>query len=303
MATKRVGFNSIKSNNTIIVYGSGNMYQNATELLKAYTYAQSLNPSYNNIITIVVHPGYYNFANYSHFTLNTSWINLTSLTGQPDVYIGDEYYYDSHEDGGGKINVTNENITVRGIVAWYFNFGEPGPFRVIDSGAMNTKVENCVGGVYSFGHSSGYMFVNYTEYINCVGGNESFGSYGYEGTNYGRYIGCKGGDASFNSNLNYGYVTDHGFYKNCEGGQYCFNYGSNVDITNTVEMYNCICEGYGFGNVNTYSVGYFVGCTLRGGVMPANWFGSVYSGGAIHCTDMMGGFSYGVGPGGSQVYY
>ena len=153
-------------------------------------------------VSVIVAPGEYNFVAPSSFTLNSSGIDVKSLTGKKDVLIN-------------SVSVSSDYVYVSGI-----NCGV-GKFTV-SSGLSNIIIENCEGGNDSFG--AGVIASGIFNY--CTGGSGSFGS---GGTASGAFNNCIGGDYSFGGDGG----TASGAFNNCIGGVSSFGSGGTLNGTLT----------------------------------------------------------------------
>jgi hypothetical protein len=146
----------LEGTNYVYVAGDGTPTENGTELLSVYSDVK-VAPflSADNVMTIVIGPGLYKFG--SEFVLDTEYVNIVSLTGNPDVIL--------QLDGIGNIsvlNITCSNIFVKGISV--------GTIRKITiQTGIECVCENCIGGDGSFSADE-----LPGTFINCVGGAGSF---------------------------------------------------------------------------------------------------------------------------------
>lgn len=180
--------------------------------------------------TVIVAPGEYNFGS-SGFTLNTSRIDVKSLTGKKDVLVN-------------TVNVQSDYCYVAGI-----NCRE-GSFVVSDN-LSNIVIENCEGrGVNSFcGEFQNGVTASGT-FIDCIGGDYSFASYGVAS---GKFIRCIGGDYSFGTE---GTLTGH--FEDCKGKDYSF--GENGLINSNATFIRCEGGIESFGSGGTISNSKFIDC-------------------------------------------
>ena len=181
-------------------------------------------------VTVIIAPGEYNFGS-SGFTLNTSRIDVKSLTGKKDVLVN-------------IVNVQSDYCYVAGI-----NCRE-GSFVVSDN-LPNIVIENCEGrGANSFcGELQNGVTASGT-FIDCVGGNYSFASYGVAS---GKFIRCIGGDYSFGTE---GTLT--GRFEDCKGKDYSF--GANGLINSNATFIKCKGGNNSFGSGSTISNSKFIDC-------------------------------------------
>jgi hypothetical protein len=192
---------------------------------------------------VIIAPGYYNFA--SDFLVDEEYVDIVSLDGNRSVIF----------NGSGTINVTANNIFIKGIDVQNKNF-------TIATNLDGLNVENCKGGSYSFGGddtSISPITVSGT-FTNCEGGNFSFGAYGVAS---GTFINC---------------LAKSGF-----GIFYPSGVASGTFI-------NCRTINEGFGGQNALASGYFENCEAGGASYGAGSLG-VASGTFINCKG--GGASFG----------
>ena len=262
----------------VYVAGKGTPQENGEELKAAYATAQTMSPSSTNRISVIVGPGKYFNSSPAVFPLadgqfefSTNYIDVISLTGEPDVFL-------SGISVGGfsylKGMNTSEALSLGGVQAG---------FNLIDS-KPNQKIENCVGGNYSFGWGGNVEGT----FINCIGGSGSFAS----ATGAMPPIGI--------TDLFVGNIS--GIFINCEAGPNSFgNYLIATGVpTLTGTFTNCKAGSSSFGN-DSYNIG---GTTLSGVFTncvggPAAFAGfqaSILSGTFIDCKGEMGAFTGGFGP-------
>jgi hypothetical protein len=198
----------------------------------------------------------------------------------------------------GTISVITNDIFVKGIDVGVKNF------KIGDDLSL-LKVENCKGGVFSFGGDPTFgenpITVSGT-FIDCTGGFRSFGTYG---TASGTFTNCHGGFRSFGANGiasgtftnchggfdSFGtYGTASGTFTNCIGGDYSFAGNGTASGTFT----NCIGYDYSFGANGTAS-GTFTDCV--GGYSSFGTYGTA-SGTFTNCQGGIGSFgTYGTASG------
>lgn len=181
--------------------------------------------------TVIVAPGEYNFGT-SAFEVDTSGINIISLTGKKDVLINSinvstNYVYVSGINcGTGKFDVSSglPNIIIENCEGGNYSFcGEGGN---VASGTFNY----CTGGDYSFGGAGGNVSGTFN---NCIGGNYSFGGSG--GSITGALINCKLTSGTFKTPIGAGKI-----YNCIDGNGNLVNYpevGSNLNGTNYLMVY------------------------------------------------------------------
>jgi len=247
----------------VYVAGNGTPTENGNELTAAYTLAQTMSPTATNRITVIVGPGKYleTTSTFSQFEFTTDYIDVVSLTGNPDVFL-------SGISVGGICYIKGMNTSQ----AISLGGAQPG-FNLTNSPSTQ-KIENCIGGNNSFGWGGN---VNGT-FINCIGGNSSFAS----ATNFtppfgivdlgggnigGIFINCTAGNNSFGNTLLFSPSNLTGTFVDCTGGDSCFGYDNfNIGgITISGIFTNCI-GGVGMfaGSQASTLSGTFTNC--KGGI-------------------------------------
>ena len=274
------GGGGLEGTNYIYVAANGTDVENAVELQAAYTTAQGMSPSATNRITIVGAPGYYNFGS-TPFTMSTQYIDLVSLDGNRSIIF-------NSSDSNGNINITADNVFVKGIDLQTKSF-------VVASLLNYLKVENCKGGNNSFNNTN-FSYVLAGTFINCEVGNDSFYSTQISGTyencvtgNYG-FVGYITGILKNCTTNSYSYgvgftnnASCNGTFINCTGYDYCFrstcdglflncrvnDYGFAWYDFASGKFYNCIgrqdCFSTGSLSGSTQASGRFVNCTTESG--------------------------------------
>jgi hypothetical protein len=183
---------SLGGENYIFVNSDDTPENNGIAFYNAYETAKTLTPngaaiSSTNQVTIVLATGIYSNSNLpfgaNYVTMDTEWINVTSLTGEPDVAI------DSSPFSPDILNVSANNVKITGITSL--------------NGVDSLICEDA-------GNMAGCVFTN------CIVGPNSFGSYGFNAS--GTYVNCTAGDASFGGSGG----SALGYFINCVGNQYCF---------------------------------------------------------------------------------
>lgn len=281
--------------NFVYVAADGTDTANATALQAAYTTAQGMSPSATNRITILAAPGYYNFGS-TTFTMSTQYIDLVSLDGNKSVIF-------NSSNSAGTISITASDVFVKGI-----DVGTK-QFRVASSLSL-LKVENCKGGLGSFGYRG---TINGT-FTNCTGGGSSFAGGGFisppagvtdNGSTAiasGTFINCTAGDSSFGLDTpGSGLGQASGIFVNCTGVTEAFGSSGTASGTFT----ECVGGFVPFGAGGTAS-GTFFRCI--GGTGAFGGYGGTFSGTATSCqgdTNSFGGVSM-FGTGGTltgKLYY
>jgi hypothetical protein len=168
--------------------------------------------------------------------------------------------------------------TLTNCTAGDFSFGRTdllGQPTIIEKSQLN----NCKAGVNSFSVGN----VDDSSFINCVGGDESFGA----NIANSIYKNCKGGNNSFGAGqlLSWPDLTAGGNFYNCEAGDGSF--GINISNGN---YYYCIAGGDSFtGRTQGGMGGYAAYCK---GMNPTSSGSST----AIYCTDATNNpVNYGLG--------
>jgi hypothetical protein len=258
-----IGNFTLGGTNYIFVNANGTPAQNGAAVKSAYTAAQAMTPNGSaisaiNRIVILLAPGYYSFneAVDGPFTVDQSFIDLESLSGNTDVYFSSIQVY------AGTL-IFGLDVRLVGIDTTKNNYYTHGAFAIAsigDAGSENIIAKNCVGGDYSFSSfSKGF----YGIYDNCVGGNYSFCSTG-DGTapagitsiatgnflSYGTIKNCTAGLLSFVAGINSvsvpaGTITNYGLIENCTavGNSFCY---SEFRAQNAGTIKNCNSGGDSF---------------------------------------------------------
>jgi hypothetical protein len=260
----------------VFVAANGTNVQNAAELQAAYVTAQGMSPSITNRITVIAAPGNYDFST-ANFEMDTQYIDLVSLDGNRSIVF----------NGLNTIEITANDVFVRGVDVGTLTFTIANSLNLL-------RVENCIGGDFSFGGNGGTASGTFT---NCTGKNGSFGGSG--GTASGTFTNCQGGDLSFgtygtasgtfNSCIGLyesfgGQSTASGVFKYCTGGDFSFGGGNWASGTFT----NCQGGDYSFGG-QLDADGTFTNCT--GGYGSFGGDSGTASGVFKYCTG--GEFSFG----------
>jgi len=259
-----IGNFTLGGENYIFVNSNGTPEENGAALKSAYLYAQTLTPNGNpisatNRVVILLAPGYYSFdeAVDGPFTVDQSFIDLESLSGNPDVYFSSIQVY------AGTL-IVGLDVRLVGIDTTKNNHYTHGAFAIAsigDAGSENIIAKNCVGGDYSFSSfSKGF----YGIYDNCVGGNYSFCSTG-DGTapagitdvstgnfiNFGTIKNCSAPELSFVTGINSvsspaGTIANYGTIENCTStgiSSFCY---SEFRVQNAGTIKNCSAGSFSF---------------------------------------------------------
>jgi hypothetical protein len=280
------GGGGLEGTQYIYVAANGTDIENAAELQAAYDLAKTMSPSASNRITVIAAPGNYKFP--STFVMDTEFIDLVSLTGNPDVVLdiqldaslnGDPFNYISTPFSyilSECIVISNNNIYVKGIKGktysspTYANWFYSGPEYVLPiwiENNLDIKLENCIGGYMSFGGdktegSNPPININGI-FINCdvINGSGFGGAFSGNANGYFENCNVVGQFQAF------GHYSSNGVFVNCStGGQF-----SRDNVTGT--FINCTGQNFSFGLVN--SSGTFTNCKA------GDWsFGSGFGSGA-----------------------
>jgi hypothetical protein len=229
----------------IYVTGNGgNSTENGEELLAAYNLAKTMTPFGNSLhdqnrIAIVIAPGryYVSFSPNGRWDIDTNYIDIISLTGEPDVFIEDN------------INITANDVLIRGLYSTYDIY--------VDSNLVNLRMENCLAynlakGNWNFDND---VYISGT-FIDCEAMNSGFAA-DAGGTASGTFINCKAsqGFGSFNGNAG-------GVFTNCttSNGGFAFTQSDGYGIADGT-FTNCVSpyESFGGGEFGS-APGVFTNC-------------------------------------------
>jgi hypothetical protein len=284
----------------LFVTADGTDVENAAELQAAYDAAKTMSPSADNRITVVAAPGNYKFP--STFVMDTEYIDLVSLTGNRDVIfdlegITDPFQFDPITFDiisiGECLLIDTDNVFVKGIKGkfylspnldeWYYandglNQDYILPIQVSDN-LPNIVVENCNGGIFSFGGDYTYNNPINTSgtFINCEGREESFGS----GLTPGTFINCKSKQGSFGGLSG----EASGVFENCKSERISFG-GLSGEASGT--FLNCDSNGdSSFGGF--LASGIFINCQSANDSFGGS-FGATLTGKLYYCRLTLGTF-------------
>lgn len=250
----------------IKVCAEGTPVQNAQEVVAAYAQAQSLVPTKDNVITIILSPGEYAFN--GAFVLNTDYINLVTLTGNMDAVfdradVSGDPFSSSPLDVAYCLSLECDEVLVSGIQGKIRNspnfnsYAGVSDFRLpinIADGQIDYTFINCHGGDFGFGAdlTEGSLPKNILgRFENCEGGLSSFAYYGNAD---GTFINC-----SAISDNSFGFFGScGGFFSDCVSGRNGFSYSGIAGGT----FIRCKASSSSFGCLNKAS-GTFTDC--RGG--------------------------------------
>jgi hypothetical protein len=272
---------------------SGNNVSITTNI---YTYTYS---------TLIIAPGYYQMS--STFNIDTEGVNVTSLSGEPDVFIYWPQNYDMMTGTPSWVYVSANNVTITGISTVLEI--PTGPQGLLGSGQIRLgdnlnklTMKNCIGGDYSFGAGQNQNSFNISgTFINCkVKGSYGFGTnyalisgtfidcentsyygFGYNGCSLsGTFINCKSTNLNGSGGYGFGYGGIlSGVFNNCsELGNAGFGQGTST-LSGTFN--NCTGGDYCFGSSNnTSNSGVWINCVA--GV--SCWVGNNNSGTFYNCV-------------------
>lgn len=225
----------------ISVYANGTDIQNAAELLAAYDEAKTMFPADTNRITIIAAPGYYNFGT-TPFTMEAEYIDLVSLDGNRSIIFNASLNISNRTEGS--ISVTANDVFVKGVDVQTKNF-------TIISNLNLLKVENCIGGDFSFGGDplfQGLGEIVSGTFINCQGGDFSFGAvFGHLSGTFTNCVAANNGMGGFGGQLS-------GIFTNCQGGTGSFGSISSGTCN------SCIAGDNSFGGDGGTASGTFNSC-------------------------------------------
>jgi hypothetical protein len=261
----------------IYVAANGTDVENAAELQAAYSEAQMRLPTFSKRITIIAGPGNYNFES-NVFTMDTDFIDLVSLDGNRSIFFNAPFDLSTPEKGS--IFITANDVFVKGVDVQIKQFKTNPLLNLL-------KIENCTGGNNSFGDINAAG-----TYINCIGGDFSFGG---NGISSGTFINCKGGVFSFGGGQMV--PTSSGIYENCEGGSYSFG-GSFMGGVSSGTYTNCKAGGFSFGT-NGNVQGIYNNCIGEN----ASWTNSFLTGKLYFCRLTYAQSSPSPAPGGALVAF
>jgi hypothetical protein len=241
----------------VFVDSKGTPEQNGSTLLAAYNTAKTMSPSISNVVTVLVAPGEYVFN--QQFTLDTQYINLVSITGNRDVFLGrsdlaDPFNFSNFRQPSS-VFVNANNVYVKGIISKTYTSANYNSYWgssvymlpiIVNKNLGGIVLENCQGGPFSFGDpdlSSGININVSGTFLNCTGGVMSFAGDtlagpGSGGTASGTFTNCVAGQYSFGSS-----GTASGIFNNCTAG----SSGFATDGTASGTFTNCVAGTDSFG--------------------------------------------------------
>jgi len=255
------GGGGLTGSNFTVVSAAGTPTENATSLQAAYDAAKAIGGfTATNRYTIVVSPGYYSFP--TTFLLDTPYIDVVSLTGNRDVIIdlggADAWPTSNPNTLLPYINVSVDNIYVRGfdtVFAPSAYWGGTIKYNFkIGNNLSNIVIENCEGGLFSFGGDPSFGSNPQTvsgTFIKCEG---SFQAFAGGGTAAGTFIDCYATEGE-----NFGnWGTASGLFKNCEIGTGFSDKGFGTNGLANGTFIECVCSSRLAGQGT--AAGYFLRC-------------------------------------------
>ena len=220
----------------------------------------SINPL-EQPVTLVIEPGYYLIT--SDFSID-ALVNVTSATGQPDVYItgGDIKIKSGANNDDYPILINGLNTTSN---AFEFGSGDAGVGTqnssiYVEGNLDFITVMNCVSkGWWSFGVDPSETGTITSTFINCEGGEFSFGSGTHNTIGSAKFINCKSEQKSFGYKST---IQETAKFEQCSGeGNELFGYESPSCKGTFIE---CTANGDGaFGADAVLVEGRFINCTAE----------------------------------------
>ena len=309
------GGGGVDGSNSVYVTQQGTAAESGVLLLQAYQDAIAKIGAGSEPSTLIIGPGDY--------SIPTDWqlnqlVNVTSLTGQPDVNItnGNIAVGSGANDAAHPITITGLNLQTTTLTVGsnlssitFKNCIALGEGSFSGGSSISSRFEDCIGGYNSFGSggnsTASGIFIrckagadpeslmegafgaigNTSGYFEDCGGVETAGGstdieklFGEGGVCNGVFYNCKAGNFSFGYQC---FVVGADFY-NCVGKLGCFGYQNYFDFT-TGNFYNCKAEGASFGSSMGNS-GLLSNCI-------SGSFGEIVDGGmAFSCYSSSGGF-------------
>jgi len=273
--------NKLNSANYVTVKVTDNAITNGNNLLAAYSLAKTTLPngaslSTVNRLAVILPAATYDLGTQS-LILDTQYIDIVGSTSDRS-----KHYITSNvgEISRGTVQQTANdvklfNLTIKNSNTTYspLTLSTTSPAAYFPNTNLNlTYVENVL-----FTSNSNYTWSTRTAieysgtFINCTGGNKSFG---YNGTASGTFTNCTGG--------NYSFGDASGNFTSCTSGIGSFG-GDGGAATGTFT--NCTGGDYSFGGSGGTASGTFTNCT--GGNYS---FGGIASGNFTDCTAGIGSF-------------
>jgi hypothetical protein len=152
-----------------------------------------------------------------------------------------------------------------------------------ESGISGSTLTNCTADGFSFGRTNvpgQTNIIENSQLNNCKAGVNSFA---IKNSDDSSFINCVGGDESFGANI------ANGIYKNCKGGNNSFGAGlqSWPDLIAGGQFFNCVADENSFGSEYANGAFYYCVCNGNGG-----WIGNAQGGMggyAAYCKGMRSG--------------
>jgi hypothetical protein len=267
--------NKLNSANFVTVKVIDNAIVNGNNLLAAYSLAKTINPngiakSATNRLAVILPAAIYDLGTQS-LVLNTEFIDIIGSTSDRDkhyiksnVGVANKGVVEQTADNVKLYNLTIHNINTTFSDGSYDQNPDRATVYHPSSNLPLTYLENIkfLGDDTSI--FSMRMSITYSgTYVNCTGGDFSFGGAGRGGggnaggTLSGTFINCTGGHYSFGGGDEQG-GTLSGTFKNCTGGDLSFGGGGGSElglfdgnngghITSTAVLENCTGGNYSFG--------------------------------------------------------
>ena len=251
--------NKLNSANYVTVKVTDNAIVNGDNLLAAYSLAKSTNPngiakSASNRLDIILPVAIYDLGTQS-LTLDTQYIDIIgSTTDRNNHYIKSNV--GSANNGTvrqtvGDVKLINLTIENTNTTNWEpIDSTKPAAYFP-DSNLPLVYIENVRFLTNDFNVYSMRLSITYRgTYINCTGGNSSFGGGGFSsngGTLSGTFKDCTGGNYSFGGSYFANGGTLSGTFTNCTGGSSSFGGGGNNGGTLSGTFKDCTGGNSSFG--------------------------------------------------------
>ena len=208
--------------------------------------------------TILIAPGYYNFA--TEFVHYCPGINIKSLSGDSDVYVS------AIEPNGTYVfGIETDFTEISGLVTNHVRYQNGvGAIRVAPNLIFDLVVKKCISGEYSFWDKNAATNTTYYgTFIDCEGDAYSFVGGTGSHTFSGKCIRCKSGPVSFGAYA----ILANATFEDCEGSDLCFGSTDGegpATVQNTTVFKNCRAEDYSFGFRATINQGKYYYCINTG---------------------------------------
>lgn len=232
----------LNSSAVIQVLAGASVSANGLALAEAYTAAKALTPngaalSSTNRATLLVGSGVYTLA--AQLNLDAEFVDIQAINFNPSVK-KDSVRIDTYA-----ISVSANDILISGLIA---------PAGIAIDGNKPLQVyHSCSTAASSFSGS----YVTGT-FVDCVGGNQSFG--GPYSSASGTFTRCVGGNQSFGAGL---YSSASGTFVDCVGGDQSFGYGNNYSSASGT-FTRCVGGDQSFGGGNASLTGTLINCQTTG---------------------------------------